>query len=62
MIYIVDNILNYIIYLFIIHFGFRLSPRKNRLFIGASVLVMLFAGAFNAYFDANSPIVYICAI
>lgn len=60
MIYIVDNTLNYIIYLFIIHFGFRLSPRKNRLFIGASVLVMLFAGAFNAYFDTNSPIVYIC--
>ena len=59
MIYIVDNILNYFIYLFISYFGFRLSPRKNKFFIGASILIMLFAGAFNAYFDINSPIVYI---
>lgn len=59
MIYIVDNILNYFIYLFIIHFGFRLNPRKNRSFIGASVLIMLSAGVYNAYFDINSPIVYI---
>lgn len=59
MIYIVDNILNYFIYLFILHFGFRLGPRKNRGFIGASVFVMLAAGAFNAYFDINSPIVYL---
>jgi len=59
MIYIVDNISNYLIYLFILYFGFRLKPRKNLLFPGASVLVMLFAGAFNAYFDINSPIVYI---
>lgn len=59
MIYIVDNISNYFIYLFILHFGFKLNPRKNRLFIGASVLIMLSAGAFNAYFDINSPIVYI---
>ncbi|MBD5472567.1 MAG: GHKL domain-containing protein [Lachnospiraceae bacterium] len=58
MIYIVDNISNYIIYLFIIYFGFRLSPRKNRLYLGGSVLIMLLAGAFNAYFDINSPIVY----
>ena len=59
MIYIVDNIFNYFIYLLISHFGFRLSPRKNKLFIGASALIMLFAGVFNAYFDINSPIVYI---
>jgi len=59
MIYIVDNISNYLIYLFIIYFGFKLSPRKNRFFIGASALTVLFAGAFNAYFDINSPIVYI---
>lgn len=59
MIYIVDNISNYLIYLFIIHYGFRLNPRKNRLFIGASVLIMLSAGVYNAYFDINSPIVYI---
>lgn len=59
MIYIVDNISNYFIYLFILRFGFKLNPRKNRLFIGASVLIMLSAGAFNAYFDINSPIVYI---
>ncbi|MDE5589007.1 MAG: hypothetical protein K2J60_07670, partial [Acetatifactor sp.] len=58
MIYIVDNISNYLIYLFIIRFGFRKSPRKNRLYIGGSVLIMLFAGAYNAYFDVNSPIVY----
>ncbi len=59
MIYIVDNISNYLIYLFIIHFGFRLNPRKNKLFIGASVLTMLSAGAYNAYFDTNSPMIYI---
>lgn len=59
MIYIVDNISNYLIYLFIIHFGFRLNPRKNRLFIGASVLTMLSAGAYNVYFGTNSPIIYI---
>ena len=59
MIYIVDNISNYFIYLFIIYCGFRISPRKNRLFIGISVLIVLFAGAFNAYYDINSPIVYI---
>ena len=59
MIYIVDNISNYIIYLFILYFGFRISPRKNKIFTVASVLIMLLAGAFNAYFDINSPIVYI---
>lgn len=58
MIYIVDNLFNYLIYLFIIHFGFRLKPRKHKLFIGASVLTMLSAGAYNAYFDKNSPIIY----
>ncbi len=59
MIYIVDNILNYLIYLFIICFGFRISPRRNRFFIGASALIVLFAGAFNAYYDVNSLIIYI---
>ena len=59
MIYIVNNILNYLIYLFIIHFGFKLSPRKNKLFLGASMLIVLSAGVFDAYFDTNSPIVYI---
>jgi len=59
MIYIVDNILNYFIYLFIIYFGFRLRPRKNRFFIGASLLIVLSAGVFNAYYDVNSPITYI---
>lgn len=58
MIYIVDNISNYLIYLFIIYYGFRISPRKNRLYFGGSVLIMFFAGAFNAYFDTNSPITY----
>lgn len=59
MIYIVDNISNYLIYLFIIYFGFRINPRKNRLFLNASVLVVLSAGVFNAYFDTNTPIVYV---
>ena len=59
MIYIVDNILNYFIYLFIIYFGFKISPRKNRFFIGISVMTVLLAGVFNAYFEVNSPIVYI---
>lgn len=59
MIYIIDNILNYIIYLFISYFGFQLSPRKNRVFQGASILTVLIAGAFNACSDTNSPFVYI---
>ena len=59
MIYIADNISNYLIYLFILHFGFRLDLRKNKLPVGASVFIMLSAGAFNAYFDINSPIVYL---
>ena len=59
MIYIVDNISNYFIYLFIIYCGFRISPRRNRFFIGISALIVLFAGIFNAYYDVNSPIVYI---
>ena len=59
MIYIVDNILNYLIYLFITYFGFKLNPRKNKFSLGTSVLIMLFAGAFNQYFDSNSPITYI---
>ena len=59
MIYIVDNISNYLIYLFIIHCGFSISPRRNRFFIGISVLIVLLAGAFNAYYNVNSPIVYI---
>ena len=59
MIYIVDNISNYLIYLFIIYFGFKLNPRKSRFLLGISVLIVLLAGAFNAYFDTNSPIIYI---
>ena len=59
MIYIVDNLSNYFIYLFIIYCGFRICPRRNRFFIGISLLIVLLAGAFNAYYDVNSPIVYI---
>lgn len=59
MIYIVDNIFNYIIYLFIIHHGFRINPRKNRFMVCLSVFFMIAAGSFNAYFDINSPIMYI---
>ncbi len=58
MIYIVDNILNYLIYLFILCFGFQLRPRENKIFLGLSVLIMLSGGIFNAYFDTNSPFVY----
>ncbi len=67
MIYIVDNILNYLIYLFIIYFCFKLRPRKSKFLLGISVSIVLFAGVFNAYFDTNSPITYavwqlICAV
>ncbi len=58
MIYIVDNISNYLIYLFILYFGFKLNPRKNKVLLGASVLIMLSAGGYNVYFDTNSPIIY----
>lgn len=59
MIYIFDNIANYIIYLFILHFGFRINKRQNYAFTITSMLVMLVAGIFNAHFDSNSPIIYI---
>ncbi|MCM1063980.1 MAG: GHKL domain-containing protein [Eubacterium sp.] len=59
MIYIADNLSNYLIYLFILYYGFRLRPRENRLFIGASVSIMLSAGMVNAYLDTNSPLVYL---
>lgn len=60
MIYIVDNFLNYLIYLFIIYFGFKIQPRKNKFFCWLSVVVVLVAGIFNMYFETNSPVVYMC--
>ena len=60
MIYIVDNFLNYLIYLFIIYFGFKIQPRKNKIFRWLSVVVVFAAGIFNMYFETNSPIVYVC--
>ena len=59
MIYIIDNIFNFLIYLFIIYFGFRLRTRQCKFFIVASVVVMLLAGVLNAFFNTNSPFVYI---
>lgn len=59
MIYIVDNILNYSIYLFILYFGFKIPPRKNKLLCCTSALVVLGAGIFNMHFEINSPFVYI---
>lgn len=38
MIYIADNISNYVIYLFIIYFGFKLTPRKNKFVLKAQEL------------------------
>ena len=60
MIYIVDNFLNYLIYLFIIYFGFKIQTRKNKFFCWLSVVVVFAAGIFNMYFENNSPIVYVC--
>ena len=60
MIYVVDNFLNYLIYLFIIYFGFKIQPRKNKIFRWLSVVVVFAAGIFNMYFETNSPIVYVC--
>ena len=55
-----DNFLNYLIYLFIIYFGFKIQPRKNKIFRWLSVVVVFAAGIFNMYFETNSPIVYVC--
>lgn len=60
MIYIVDNFLNYLIYLFIIYFGFKIQPRKNKILCCLSVVVVLAAGIFNMYCATNSPVVYMC--
>ena len=50
MLYIVDNALNYLIYLFIIHFGWKINARKNKLYPVLSVVVMFSAGIFNGIF------------
>lgn len=60
MIYIIDNLLNYLIYLFIIYYGFRICPRKKRIFHFLSVMVVLGAGIFNVYMGTNSPVAYMC--
>ena len=59
MLYIVDNALNYLIYLFIIHFGWKINARKNKLYPVLSVVVMFSAGIFNGILDSNTFIVYI---
>lgn len=48
MLYIVDNIVNYLIYLFIIYFGWRIQPRKSKLCIALSIGIMLAAGVISA--------------
>lgn len=60
MIYIVNDFLNYLIYLFIIYYGFKLRPRKNKFLCWLSVLIVLGAAIFNMYSETNSPIVYMC--
>ena len=62
MLYIVDNALNYLIYLFIIHFGWKINARKNKLYPVLSVVVMFSAGIFNGILDSNTFIVYIICI
>ena len=59
MIYIVDNIFK-LFYLFVYPiFWIQIKTEKSENFLGLSVSVMLCAGGFNAYFDINSPAVYI---
>ncbi len=60
MIYIVDNFLNYLIYLFIIYYGFKICPRKNKFLCWLSVLIVLGAAILNMFSETNSPIVYMC--
>lgn len=60
MIYIVNNFLNYLIYLFIIYYGFKIYPRKNKFLCWLSVLIVLGAAIFDMYFETNSPVVYMC--
>ena len=56
MSYIVGCSLNYITYLLIGYFGFRLSPRKHKLLIGASMISVLVVGAGYRYTGIGSPI------
>ena len=60
MIYIVDNFLNYLIYLFIIYYGFKICPRKNKFLCWLSVLIVLGAAILNMFSETNSLIVYMC--
>lgn len=51
VIYIVDNFLNYLIYLFIIYYGFKIRPRRNKILRWLSVLIVLSAAIFNMHFE-----------
>lgn len=59
MLYLVDNLFNFIIYLFIVYYGFNLKPRKNRLLIVLSIMTVFLSAIISSYFCINSPLIYL---
>lgn len=58
MIYIVDKVCNYLIYVFLIHYCWKIGYRKNWIFRIISGLTCVVAGLVDAYFGEVTPLIY----
>ncbi|MBP5598865.1 MAG: GHKL domain-containing protein [Lachnospiraceae bacterium] len=59
MLYLVDNLFNFIIYLFIVYYGFNLKPRKSKLLIVLSITTVFLGAIISSIFCINSPWIYL---
>ncbi|MBE5916659.1 MAG: GHKL domain-containing protein [Pseudobutyrivibrio ruminis] len=59
MVYIVDKICNYIIFIFLMHFCWRIPFRKNKACVVCSALSCGLAGLIDSYFGKDQLFVYI---
>ncbi len=59
MVFVLDKLCNYIIYIFLIHFCWRISIRKNPIFILASFSTVALAGVIDNYYGESYFAVYI---
>lgn len=59
MVYIVDKVCNFIIFIFLIHYCWRIPFRKNKVCIVLSILSCISAGIIDIYFGKDQVLVYI---
>jgi hypothetical protein len=59
MIFIIDKLINYLIYIFLIHFCFRIQFRKNKLLCLLSVLSVVFSGIVDLFLGEEYMVVFI---